>query len=220
MLRTTLTIPDSIYSLDPIDKRHGKNVYKENPFITAGHFSIEIRKDLSLVAGGLCITDKEDDEVSAGVIGKIQYVDTEQFVKLYTKNVGVLFELNTTAQKALIAVFCAVQAQAKDQAHIFLNYNHAKMYYEYLKIKVPSRTIFSRGILQLVEKGFLAAHWSGQGWYWINPNLIFNGDRVRFVNEYRQKRKIEPPNTHKIKEQQYLFEQDSPFDKRVNNELT
>ena len=187
-----ITIPDSIYSLAPTATHRGKEIYSDNPFITPANFVIHIRKDVALVAGGLSITDNNSDEVSAGVVGKIQHVDAEQFVKLYTRNVGVLFDLGMTAQKALIAVFAAVQAQAKDQAHIFLTYAEATTYYKNLGFqKIPSNPAFSRGILQLIRMGFLAAHFRGQGWYWFNPNLIFNGDRVRFVNEYRLKRKEE-----------------------------
>jgi hypothetical protein len=187
-----ITIPDSIYSLQPIGTSRGKEVFQDNPFIVPGNFVVQIRKDLSLVAGGLSITDEDSEEIAAGVIGKIQYVDTEQFLKLYTRNVSVLFDLNVTAQKVLIAVFAAVQSQAKDKAHIFLNYNTALEYYQLLGFqKKPSRSSFAQGIKQLIKMGFLAAHYRGEGWLWFNPNLIFNGDRVRFVNEYRVKRKDE-----------------------------
>lgn len=186
------TIPESIYSLAPIATVKGKEVFKDNPFISTGQFVVQVRSDLSLVAGGLSITDKDSEEIAAGVIGKIQYVDKEEFIKLYTRNVGVLFDLNSTAQKTLIAVFAAVQSKAKDQAHIFLTYSVAVEYYEVLGLqKIPSQPVFSRGIQQLINMGFLAAHYHGDGWYWFNPSLIFNGDRIRFVNEYKIKRKKE-----------------------------
>lgn len=186
------TIPDSVYSLAPVGTIKGKEVFKDNPFISPGHFVVQVRSDLSIVAGGLSITDKDSDEISAGVIGKIQYVDKEEFIKLYTKNVGVLFDLNTTAQKALIAVFAAVQEQAKDQAHIFLSHTRAVEYYNALGFqKIPLKSSFSTGIRQLIEMGFLAAHYFGDGWYWFNPSLIFNGDRVRFITVYKAKRKTE-----------------------------
>lgn len=187
-----VTIPDSIYSLSPIGTSRGKDIFQDNPFISPERFVVKVRNDLSLVAGGLSITDKDSDEVAVGVIGKIQLVDTEEFIKLYTRNVAVLFDLNSTAQKALISVFYAVQTQSKDQAHIFLSYSEAVKYYKELGFqKIPSNPSFSRGILQLIKMGFLAAHYRGEGWYWFNPNLIFNGDRVRFVNEYKIKRKEE-----------------------------
>lgn len=188
-----LTIPESIYSITPIlETKKGRKVFKDNPFITSNNFVIQIRKDIALVANGISITDKNEDIIEAGVIGKIQYVDTEQFIKLYTRNIAILFDIAPSAQKALITVFCAVQMEAKDKAHIFLTYSKAREYYEELGFqKIPSRSTFFSGIKILIEMGFLAAHYWGEGWYWFNPNLIFNGDRVRFITEYRLKRQTE-----------------------------
>lgn len=187
-----LTIPDTSSMIKPIGKIGTRNVYKANPFISASSgFAIHVRKNLTLVAKGLEIKDQEGEDVNAGVIGKIEEVDSEEFIKLYTQNVGILFDLSSRAQKALISVFCAVQ-KAKDQAHIFLPYHRAVEYYEQLNIKkIPSRSTFSAGITDLINMDFLAAHYDGEGWYWINPNLIFNGNRIRFVTEYKLKTKEE-----------------------------
>lgn len=185
-------IPEIESMIQPIGKIGSRDVYKSNPFIAASKgFCLKVRKNMTLVAKGLEIKDQYGDEVNAGVIGKIEEIDTEEFVKLYTKNVGLFFDLTSRAQKALVAVFCAVQ-KAKDQAHIFLPYNVAIEYYEKLNItKIPGRSTFSAGITDLINMNFLAAHYHGEGWYWFNPNLIFNGDRIRFVTEYRIKVKEE-----------------------------
>lgn len=191
-----ISIPDSISSMEPVSKRRSLDVYKDNPFITAsGGFCITVRNDMTLVAGGLQITDDEGEDVSAGVIGKIQTVDTDLFIKLYTKNVGLLFDLPSAAQKVLISVFCAVQ-KSKDSAEIYLPYHLSQEIYQELNIaNIPSQSTFFRGISYLVKAGFLAGSYKGEGWYWINPALVFNGDRVRFVNEYRLKRKEELPES-------------------------
>lgn len=185
-----ITIPDTVTSIEPIGKRRSMDIYKDNPFITAsGGFCISVRKDMTLVAGGLQIKDDTGEDVSAGVIGKIQMVDVDQFIKLYTKHVALFFDLPSYACKVLTAVFCAVQ-QNKDQASIYLPYHLAKEIYEKLGIeRIPSQSTFFRGIKYLIEKDFIAGNYKGEGWYWINPAVLFNGDRVRFVNEYRIKRK-------------------------------
>lgn len=190
-----MTIPDIAPMIQPISRKKSRDIYKANPFVAASKgFCVNVRKNLTLVAGELEIKDKSGEEVNAGVIGKIEEVDTEEFVKLYTKNIGMLFDLSARGQKALIAVFCAVQA-SRDQAHIYLPYHYAVEYYEKLGIqKVPSRTTFSMGITDLIKMSFLAGHYGGDGWYWINPNLIFNGDRIRFVTEYKLKSKEELPD--------------------------
>lgn len=205
------TIPDSIYSLEPIKEINGRKIFKDNPFITPGNFCIQVRKDMSLIGSGLEIKDQNGEEVKAGVIGQIRLVDKEEFLKLYTKNVGIIFDISQTAQRALIAVFATIQSEAKDIAHIFLPYHKAKdLYIELNFNKIPSKSSFSQGIKQLIDYGFLAAHYNGESWYWFNPNLIFNGDRVKFVQEYRIKRKT-------TKQEQFSLLENK---KKTNNKKT
>ena len=49
-----------------------------------------------------------------------------------------------------------------------------------------SKQTFYRGVEELIEKGFIARHRSA-GWYFTNPAMFFNGNRARFVKEYRTK---------------------------------
>jgi hypothetical protein len=46
-----------------------------------------------------------------------------------------------------------------------------------------SKTIYTRGMRELIDKGFLAAS-SNMNLYWINPDFLWNGDRLAFVKEY------------------------------------
>ena len=41
-----------------------------------------------------------------------------------------------------------------------------------------------------MDKGFIAPA-VGTGWYWLNPDYMWNGDRLAFVKEYRKKRPTE-----------------------------
>lgn len=183
-----MTLMDVPEMIQPIARKKSRDIYKANPFLAASKgFAIKKRNNVTLVAKGLKIEDQEGEDVKAGVIGRIEEVDTEEFVKLYTRNIGVLFDLSSRGQKALIAVFCAVQ-QAIGQGHIYLPYHMAVDYYKRLGIsKAPSRSTFTNGISDLLKMGFIAGHYAGDGWYWINPNLIFNGNRIRFVTEYHLK---------------------------------
>ena len=51
--------------------------------------------------------------------------------------------------------------------------------------KTISRSTFTRGISELVEKQFIASM-PAVGWYWVNPDFVWNGDRLAFVQEYRR----------------------------------
>lgn len=48
-----------------------------------------------------------------------------------------------------------------------------------------SEATYTRGMRELTEKGFIAAT-PVQGWYWLNPSFIWNGDRLAFVKEFRK----------------------------------
>jgi len=184
-----MTLQDSPKSIEPCGKIRGRDAYADNPFLTG--FEIQVRPDTHIIAGGLNITDRANDEVNCGIIGMVRQVDAEQFLKLYTKNLSFIFDLDAYARRVLIAVFAAVQDQSKDKAEIFLTYPKAVEYYHAHNLNPPDKSYFSKGLAKLIKAEFLAQHKNGIGWYWINPNLIFNGDRVRFVSEYRLKRKAE-----------------------------
>jgi hypothetical protein len=198
-----IVIPDSVLSLKPVKIVKGIKIYEDNPFVTTNNFSIQIRDKSLIVAGELEIRDKKDGEVSAGLIGRIQEVDEERFVKLYASGVSSLFELSTTAQKALQAVICAIQDTSVNVAHVFINYYDACKYYKdilnFPEDKIPVERGFVYGMNELVKMKFLARHARGSGWYWFNPSLLFNGDRVTFVTQYVRKRKLEKDDPRMLK---------------------
>ena len=49
-----------------------------------------------------------------------------------------------------------------------------------------SQATFTRGIRELIDKGFVAPT-DAVAWYWLNPDYMWNGDRLAFVREYRKK---------------------------------
>jgi len=68
----------------------------------------------------------------------------------------------------------------KDQAHLSFAAIDQTMH-------PISEATFYRGMKELVEKGFLAESMS-TGLYFVNPDYLWNGDRLAFVKEYRLKR--------------------------------
>ncbi|EFF2323240.1 hypothetical protein B9S84_005059, partial [Escherichia coli] len=52
---------------------------------------------------------------------------------------------------------------------------------------VLSESIFYRGIKELIEKRIIAKT-NEKNWYFINPAIVFNGDRARFVSEIIKKK--------------------------------
>ena len=51
---------------------------------------------------------------------------------------------------------------------------------------------------ELIDKGFVAPT-EAVAWYWLNPDFMWNGDRLAFVREYRRKgRKFADPRQDEL----------------------
>lgn len=184
-----ITIPSSLNCISPVSIRHGREVYADNPFLES--FAIQIQRKSMTVAAGLSIKDKDNQDVSAGAVAMYKEVDVEEFLKIYVKNIKILFDLSAPAQKTIIPLMHVIQKTAKDIAHIFFSFRDAQQACLDLDLKPISKATYHRGIKDLIDANFLAVHINGPFWYWINPNILFNGDRVRFIQEYKIKRQQE-----------------------------
>lgn len=195
-----MTIPSNLKSLEPVAFVKGRGVFEDNPFVES--FYVEVRQKSMSIAGGFEVKDIDKKDVKVGALAVFKQVDTEQFLKVYTQNVKALFELSPTAQKILMPLMLEIQKEAKNVAHLYFSHSIAKKNCVELGIKPFQKATFFRGLGELIEKDFLAVNAKGQNWYWINPSILFNGDRIRYVQEYRIKRKAENlQSTH----QQYLL---------------
>lgn len=182
------TLPSSIKCLQPVKTYYGSPVFADNPFLEA--FSIMVRRKSEVIASGLRLMDCEDEEVSAATVARVKEVDTNQFVKLFTDNIGLMFDLSPAAIKVLTVLVLEIQATSKDQAEVYFSYAQIEAYCQ-TSGKSISKATFSRGLSELIEAKFIAKSARGSSWFWTNPGVLFNGDRVRFINEYRIKRKQE-----------------------------
>lgn len=135
--------------------------------------------------GPLAITDtKSGESVSVAQVRKVELVDSDKFVKLYIANLDAFFDLKPGTIRIMTAVLSEV-ADARN-AHgdtIYLNYNRVKEYFSAKGTKPPARPTFFSAMAEMVEKGFIAPSVDTNLWF-INPTIFFNGDRIRFVNEY------------------------------------
>jgi hypothetical protein len=106
-------------------------------------------------------------------------VDKTQFVKLYVNGVKAFKGLSNAGTKVFEVLYMEIQK----------NIGKDKVYMSYTQldhdITPMSEATFNRGMKELVEKAFLAAT-PAISWYWLNPDFIWNGDRLAFVKEYRK----------------------------------
>ncbi len=110
-------------------------------------------------------------------------VDGAQFVKLFTANIALTFDLTSPGIKAFSVLIWAVQHKAisKDEIHLDVHVleDFLKVYETSKKPKLSKET-FKRGLAELV-KAQIIARTLRQGIYFINPNFVFNGDRIAFT---------------------------------------
>lgn len=156
--------------------------YEVNPFLES--LVVKTRGKRVTVARGSTLVDMATGEIEGVTeVAQIVEVEKEEFVKLFTKDLALWFDLTRSGMRTFGALLTTVQKSAIGRDMVYLDARS-----EALKTFGISKTTLYRGLEELIEKGFIARHLS-PGWYFINPAMFFNGDRARFVKEYRTKSK-------------------------------
>ena len=161
--------------------RKGVPVYIRNPFWEP--YEVKVGHRIITVAGGMHISE-EGEQVSHSGIHVVEEVDKDQFIKIYTKNMKLIFDLKPITQRVLMAVLDAVQ-KAPGMDRIYLNWFVVEDFSIEHDLGVSERSFYN-SIKEMILKGFIAES-DQPNMYWINPHLFFNGDRMRFIKEYRIK---------------------------------
>ena len=111
-------------------------------------------------------------------------MDGAQFVKLFTANIAMTFDLSSAGIKAFSVLLWVVQNRALSKDEIDLDsFVLADFIEAHQTSKQPLRlslATLKRGINEL-EKAQIVAKTQRQGRYFINPNFVFNGDRIAFT---------------------------------------
>lgn len=185
--------------------------YDTNPYIGTRAQYKRARKR-TVIKGGKMVVDSATGEIEdTAELVTTHEVDGEQFVKLYTKELKLLFSLSPSAMKVLQVVLQQVQgAIGKDT--ILLNMAIVEKYFKTQDAKPVPRTTFYRCVKEMIKKGFIAPATDSRDLFFINPNLFFNGDRVRLVTEYHIKRQ-----DSMIPEESGLNALESPTENPKNN---
>lgn len=158
--------------------------YENNPFLLNMIIPIKGKKiQLSkLGKDDNVLINQATGEMLGTHVTTYKSVDNEQFVKLYTANIGLTFDLKSPGIKAFSVLLWAVQhtSISKDEVHLdVLVLNKFVQIHQENQLKLSHPT-FLRGLAELV-KAQIIAKTLRQGIYFINPNFIFNGDRIAFT---------------------------------------
>jgi len=160
-------------------KRRGLTVYPRNPFVVGGMVKTKTKR-LTNKRGDMMVVG-ETGEIIAPVAGfwQAQEVDAAKFVKLYVNGVRAFKELTNAGTRVFEVLYLEVQKNI-GQDRVYLSFTSLD---DGVKL---SQATFTRGMRELIDKGFVAPTES-IAWYWLNPDFMWNGDRLAFVREYRKK---------------------------------
>jgi hypothetical protein len=174
-------IVDTKISSRVTSRKKGVVVYSKNPFWQP--YQVKVGKKKITIAGGLLTNHESGEAIHHAGIHRVELVDETKFVKIFTQNLKVFFDLGLASQKVLQCLLATLQENKNaDGIHLpwFTVEDHSKAH----NLKI-SRTTFHRGLREMLKKGFIAES-EHPNFYWINPNLFFNGDRMTFISEYRK----------------------------------
>jgi len=161
-------------------RKKGVVQHAKNPFW--GSTEVKVGTKMIKVSGGTHISEDGQPVTHSGV-HVVKKVDETEFVKIYTQNMKMIFDLKPSAQKILQYLLSELQSTVNADS-IYLGWFSAERYFSEQDMDI-SRASFQRSLKDLLEKGFIAES-HDPNMFWINPNLFFNGNRMSFIQEYRK----------------------------------
>lgn len=162
--------------------RRGSLKHETNPFITNAVANTKqgVKRIANKDGSRMMVVSETTGEVVAPAgFWQAQEVDKTQFVKLYINGVKAFKDLSGAGTKVFEVLYLAVQnGIGKDV--IYLSFSEIDQ-----SITPMGEATFYRGMKELVDKGFIAESMT-QNKYFLNPDYMWNGDRLAFVKEFRK----------------------------------
>ena len=159
--------------------------YRENPFLDKIVIQTRGKRIRSNVTSHHII-ENDTGNISGLSLSAFAEVDTEEYVKVYTMNLGMMFDLSSAAMRILNIVMRAMQKHSINKDTLYLNLDRANEISKNMNNKGIAKASFYNGIKELIDRKIIAKS-VDTNLFFINPNVIFNGDRVTFMNTYQKK---------------------------------
>lgn len=170
--------------------------YDHNPFTADMMLPVSSKQVRLSVLGkdDNILVNQNTGEIHGTHVTTYKKADAEQFVKIFTAQISLTFELNAAGIKALNVLIWAVQSRAIEKDLLTLDKFALDEFIEAHKNKEPpiklSIVTFRRGLSELENAHIIAKH-IRKGWYYINPGFCFNGDRIAFTTLIEKTKKTE-----------------------------
>lgn len=165
----------------PVASRHGRPVYSVNPSHSrvAGKIKTSARYLTNQRGEQFTIISEDTGEViqEGAVFAKKEYVDKQQFVKLFAGAVESITGLNGTG-KRLFKVLYQMMLDNPDTDEFYLNRMEISRY------DPVSSTTYHRGMEDLIDKKIIFAS-TIPGKFFINIDFLYNGNRLVKITDYR-----------------------------------
>lgn len=164
--------------------------YRENPFldklvVTTRTKSVQVApigKDQDVYI------NERTGEVAGTEVRTYRQVDDAEFVKIFTANIALTFDLGSAGIKAFNVLLFTVQKSGIERDVVSLDEYTLEDFLEFNPDKKMSISTLERGIKELVEQKIIAKHVRAKQ-YFINPNFVFNGNRISFQTIIERKNK-------------------------------
>lgn len=171
--------------------------YAENPFV--GELNVPIStKQVKVSPIGKddnILVNQNTGEISGTHVTTYKKVDAEEFVKLFTANIALTFNLNSAGIKAFNVLVYLMQKRGIQRDLLTLDKLTLEEFLKAHEDRTPplklSLSTFKRGLSDLESAKIIAKHLRA-GDYYINPNFIFNGNRIAFSTVIERKQTPEP----------------------------
>lgn len=153
--------------------------HDKNPFMSDLIMTFPTRRKTRIVGQKpLGVHDGETGEVLPNTHlaqAIIERVDKEEFVKIFNRQLHILFDLSKRASTVLRYF---INALPYNQDRVFFDINECKEYTRY-----NSKQTIYKGIGELVEAGCVART-NNSSLFYINPKVFFKGDRLDMINTW------------------------------------
>lgn len=155
--------------------------YAKNPFVASAVSNTRagVRKISNSDGNRMMVMSESTGEILAPAgFWHAQEVDKTAFVKLFINGVKALKGLQGAGTRVFEILYMRVQESiGKDQ--LWLTFPSIDQ-----SVTPMAPATFYRGMKELIEKGFIAES-TTPGLYFLNPDYLWNGDRLAFIQEYR-----------------------------------
>ena len=159
-MKTLHDFPLADVSPYEIDLKSRLNECTKNRVLSFGNARVELERYQKNVSARIALTQK---------------VDKETFIKVFKDSLKYIAQLSRTAQAVLWYI---MDSLPQDRGYVVID-NMTVM--DFCKFK--TRKSVREGVVELLEKNFLTRTTVPKK-FWVNPLVVFNGNRITYANEY------------------------------------